>query len=115
MASICVALTLVSHGFSPGLVWGSTALLNLFFAIATIGLTAFLIFRSRSAELALRSSQDQLAHLMRITALGELTASIAHEVNQPLAAVVANADASLRFLAATPPNVEEARNAERTW
>ena len=111
VASIYVALTVLSQLLSSGDLWGSTALFNLYFALATIVLTAYLVFRSRSAELALRSSQDQLAHLARVTALGELTASIAHEVNQPLAAIVANTDASLRWLAAAPPNVEEARNA----
>jgi ferric-dicitrate binding protein FerR (iron transport regulator) len=46
-----------------------------------------------------------------VTALGELTASIAHEVNQPLAVTVVNGNASLRWLAANPPNLEETRQA----
>jgi PAS domain S-box-containing protein len=52
----------------------------------------------KHVEGALRDAQANLAHVMRITTLGELTASIAHEINQPLAAVVANAEACLRWL-----------------
>jgi signal transduction histidine kinase len=54
-----------------------------------------------------------LAHVTRVAALGELTASIAHEVNQPLAAVVNNANASLRWLSRDSPNLAEAGNAIR--
>jgi C4-dicarboxylate-specific signal transduction histidine kinase len=111
VASICVPLTVAGNAVSPGDFWGYISLLNMFFAITVIGFTAYLIVRSQSAELALRNSQDQLARFMRITALGQLVASITHEVNQPLAAVVANADASLRWLAMTPPNVAEVRSA----
>ena len=59
--------------------------------------------RADHAEEALRKAQMELAHVMRVTTLGELTASIAHEVNQPLAAVVANAEAGLRWLVAKLP------------
>ena len=52
----------------------------------------------RASEQRLLDAQMELAHVTRVTSLGELTASIAHEVNQPLAAVVANAEASLRWL-----------------
>jgi len=63
------------------------------------------------ASEALREAQMQLAHVNRVNNDGQLTASIAHEVNQPIAAAVTNADAGLRWLAAQPPNLEEARNA----
>jgi len=66
---------------------------------------------SKRAEEALRQAQAELAHVTRVTTMGELTASIAHEVNQPLAAVIANANASLRWLAAATPNLDEAREA----
>ena len=59
----------------------------------------------------LREAQAELAHVNRVTTMGQLAASIAHEVNQPLAGVVTNAGAGLRWLAHQPPNVEEARNA----
>jgi C4-dicarboxylate-specific signal transduction histidine kinase len=65
----------------------------------------------RHAEEALRQAQADLAHVSRVTTMGELTASLAHEVNQPIAAAVTNANTCLRWLAADIPNVEEARAA----
>jgi len=67
------------------------------------------IIRADHAEEALRKAQMELAHVTRVTTLGELTASIAHEVNQPLAAVVANAEACLRWLDRETPNLDGAR------
>jgi PAS domain S-box-containing protein len=61
------------------------------------------------ASEALRESQIALAHANRVTTMGELTASIAHEVNQPLAAVVANAEACLRWLDRETPDLDAAR------
>ena len=61
------------------------------------------------ASEALRQAQADLARLNRIMLLGEMTSSIAHEVNQPIAAVITNANAGLRWLGARPPNLEEAR------
>jgi PAS domain S-box-containing protein len=69
------------------------------------------ITERKRAEEALRKSQADLARVARVATLGELTASIAHEINQPLAAVAANASAALRWLAVQPPNLEEAREA----
>jgi PAS domain S-box-containing protein len=63
------------------------------------------------AEEDLQEAKSQLAHVARVQAMGELTASIAHEINQPLAAVVANADACTRLLAGKPVNVGELREA----
>jgi PAS domain S-box-containing protein len=59
----------------------------------------------------LRQAQEDLAHVNRVTTMGELTASLAHEVNQPIAAAVTNANTCKRWLDANPPNVEEAREA----
>jgi PAS domain S-box-containing protein len=64
-------------------------------------------------EISLRESQNELAHVSRVTTMGELAASIAHEVNQPLAGIVTNANASLRWLAGDSPNLTEAREAIR--
>jgi C4-dicarboxylate-specific signal transduction histidine kinase len=61
------------------------------------------------AEQAVRMMQGELAHVGRVTTMGELAASIAHEISQPLSAVVNNGNACLRWLANDPPNVEEAR------
>jgi PAS domain S-box-containing protein len=63
----------------------------------------------RLADEAVRATQAELARVARMMTLGELTASIAHEVNQPITAVIASAQACLRWLAAGPPNVHEIR------
>lgn len=60
---------------------------------------------------ALQKAQSELAHVTRVMTLGELTASIAHEVNQPLAAIVTNGNATLRWLGGVTPNLSEARQA----
>jgi C4-dicarboxylate-specific signal transduction histidine kinase len=65
----------------------------------------------KRAEEALRQAQADLAHVSRVTTMGELTASLAHEVNQPIAAAVTNANTCLRWLANDTPNIEEAREA----
>jgi C4-dicarboxylate-specific signal transduction histidine kinase len=71
---------------------------------------AIALENTRAAE-ALREMQAQLAHANRVETMGQLTASIAHEVNQPIAASLANAQAGLRWLRADPPNLDEARQA----
>jgi PAS domain S-box-containing protein len=63
------------------------------------------------AEGALRQAQADLAHVGRVTTMGELTASLAHEVNQPIAAAVTDANTCLRWLTRDSPDVEEAREA----
>jgi NO-binding membrane sensor protein with MHYT domain len=86
-------------------------------ALAVAGITFIILafasvaslFERKRAEEALRQAQAELAHVTRVTTLGELTASIAHEVNQPLAAVVANAEACLRWLDRGTPDLDEAR------
>jgi PAS domain S-box-containing protein len=65
----------------------------------------------RESERRYRESQMELAHVNRVITIGQLTASIAHEVNQPIAAAVTSADAGLRWLAAQPPDLEEVRDA----
>jgi len=67
------------------------------------------ITAAKQAEEKLHNAQAELAHITRLTTLGELTASIAHEVNQPLAAVVANAEACLRWLDRETPDLTAAR------
>src|SRR5262249_10508915 len=62
-------------------------------------------------QLKIEERQAELARVSRVMSVGEMGVSIAHEVNQPLMAVVLNGDACLRWLAAEPPNLEEARRA----
>jgi PAS domain S-box-containing protein len=68
------------------------------------------ITERRRADEALRAMQAELAHANRVTAMGQLSASIAHEVNQPIAATVTNAQAALRWLRAQPPDLDEIRD-----
>ena len=65
----------------------------------------------KSAEDALRQAQSDLARVSRVTTMGELTASLAHEVNQPIAAAVTSANSCIRWLQAEVPNLDKARAA----
>jgi len=67
------------------------------------------IHEHKKAQLALMASQAELAHLSRVLTMGELTSSIAHEINQPLTAVVTYGNACMEWLSADPPNLDEAR------
>jgi PAS domain S-box-containing protein len=71
------------------------------------------VTQGRLAEAALDKVRSELAHVTRVMSFGALTASIAHEVNQPLAGIVTNASTCLRMLAAEPPNIEGARETAR--
>ena len=68
--------------------------------------------RKRSED-ALERARQELAHVSRVTTLGQMAASIAHEINQPLAGIVINANACLRWLAGDPPNLQGASDAAR--
>lgn len=63
----------------------------------------------KRAEMTLQEAQAELAHMTRLSTMGEFAASIAHEINQPLAAIVANGNACLRWLDEKPANLDEAR------
>jgi PAS domain S-box-containing protein len=67
------------------------------------------ITRRKEAETELRQQRDELAHVTRLTTMGELAASLAHELNQPLTAILSNVQAAQRFLAVVPPDLEEIR------
>jgi PAS domain S-box-containing protein len=76
---------------------------------ALFGISAEITERKK-AEADLREMQAELAHMNRVMTVGELAASIAHEINQPLAAIVWNANAALRWLALDPPNLAKAHD-----
>jgi PAS domain S-box-containing protein len=65
----------------------------------------------KKTEQSLQQAKMELAHMTRVASMGELAASIAHQINQPLAAIVLNESASLRWLTMQPPNLDEAREA----
>src|SRR5712691_5012083 len=87
------------------------------FLTATLLVTGLLEMKRRAeqsrsrAEEALRQAQTDLTHANRVTAMGELTASLAHEVNQPIAAAVTDANTCLRWLTRDEPDLVEAREA----
>jgi two-component system, LuxR family, sensor kinase FixL len=68
------------------------------------------ITERKRAELEAQRSRHELAHFTRVTTVGELTASLAHELSQPLTGILTNAQAGRRFLDASPPDTEELRN-----
>ncbi len=109
----CIALTLLSDVLTPGSSASEAGIINTIISVLAIVATTYLVLKIETAERAVFDARAQLAHVARVTALGELTASIAHEVNQPIAATVINGNASLRWLADDPPNLEEARTTIR--
>jgi signal transduction histidine kinase len=107
----CVGLTVLGFFLSPPSGPEPTGVINTCLSLLAIGLTTFLVLRSQSAEEEMRQAQMDLAHLNRVTTAGELTASVAHEVNQPIAAAVTDAKTCLRWLAGDKPDLDEAREA----
>src|ERR1700730_526683 len=123
----CVSLTVLSFLLSPRSPRAPAGVINTFISILAIGLTTWLVRRGQSAEAALREqtnndiaerkqtqeslqrAQANLERFNRVMLLGEMTASIAHQVNQPITATVTNASACLRWLAAQPPGLEDGR------
>ena len=106
----CIALTLLSDLLTINTASTEAGLINTGISLTAIGTTTYLALKIESVRSAAYEAQSQLVHVARVTTLGELTASIAHEVNQPLAAIVINGNAALRWLA-NPANADEARQA----
>jgi signal transduction histidine kinase len=107
----CIALTLLSDLLTVNTGVSEAGVINTAISLLAITSTTFLAIKIQSAKVTALEARAQLAHVARVTTLGELAASIAHEVNQPLAAAVINGNASLEWLAARPPNYQEARRA----
>src|SRR4051795_13334024 len=81
------------------------------FTLADLAALFASVSKRKRADQVLRQTQADLAHIQRVTTMGQMAASISHEVKQPLAAGVTNAQAALRWLGAQPPNLDEARQA----
>jgi signal transduction histidine kinase len=81
------------------------------FTLADLAALFASVSKRKHADEALRQTQADLAHIQRVTTMGELAASISHEVMQPLGAVVTNAQTALRWLGAQPPDLDEVRQA----
>jgi PAS domain S-box-containing protein len=97
-----------------GFIWGNTTISAIADTDKTprmlVGVVEDVTERKRAEE-ALAETRAELARVARVTTMGELAASISHELNQPLAALAINASACQRWLAAQPPNMEEANAA----
>jgi signal transduction histidine kinase len=107
----CIALTLLSDVLTANTGVSEAGVINTAISLLAITSTTFLAVKIQWAKDATIKARSQLAHVARVTTLGELVASIAHEVNQPLAAAVINGNACLEWLAVQPPNIDEARKA----
>lgn len=110
ISASCVVLTLVSFMFTQSGAY-EAGLINCALSLCAIVITTYLGLTKSSAILAEHEARAQLARLARVNSLGEMTASIAHEVNQPLTGVITSGNAGLRWLAAEPPNIGKARQA----
>jgi signal transduction histidine kinase len=111
VAFCCAVLTVVGYALSPGNLLGVTAIANRLLAFVAIGFVAFFGLKDRAAHITLQELWAQLAHANRVTTMGGLTASIAHEVRQPITGIVTNANSGIRWLAAQPPDLAEVRQA----
>ncbi|EED69240.1 ATP-binding protein [Comamonas testosteroni] len=107
---LCIVLTVVSFVLTPTGMY-RVGLVNSGISILAIAITAYLGLKMVAAQAAAHAAQTRLLHIARTTSLGELTASIAHEVNQPLAAIVTSSQAGQRWLGQQPPQLEKANQA----
>lgn len=110
VTALCIALTLASFALTPAGAY-RTGLINTGISILAIVITAYLGLKMVAAQNAAHAAQTQLLRITQATSLGQVTASIAHEVNQPLAAIVTSGNACQRWLAQQPPNLEKAGQA----
>lgn len=110
LACFCVALTLISFFMTRSGAY-EVGIVNTGISIVAIGVPAYLSLRMVAAKEEALEARDRLLRIARVITLGQLSASIAHEVNQPLAAVVASGGACARWLAQEPPNLDKARRA----
>lgn len=110
ISGACVVLSLISLTLTQAGTY-NVGLINCALSICAIVATTYLALSRSSALLAEHEARTQLARLARVNSLGEMTASIAHEINQPLAAIVTSGNASLNWLATDPPNTLKVRQA----
>ena len=120
VTAACLMLTLAAHLITGWFGIVNSSLARCAVSLAAIGISGYLAHAGAQAtarllqrEESLRLSRMQLAHATRVTTLGELAASIAHEVNQPLAAISANGEAALRWLRRQQPDPQEVEHALR--
>ncbi|MFZ0100955.1 MAG: ATP-binding protein [Pseudolabrys sp.] len=105
----CIALTLLSDLLTIGVPPSHAGIINTCISLLAITATTYLALKIEVEKEATFEARSQLAHIARVTTLGEMTTTIAHEVNQPLTAVLINGNACLHWLDAEPPDLNEAR------
>lgn len=110
ITALCIALTLSSFLLTPAGAY-RTGLINTLISVLAIAITAYLGLKMVAAQNAAHAARTQLMRITQATSLGQLTASIAHEVNQPLAAIATSGNACQRWLAQQPPNLDKAGQA----
>ena len=110
LAAACILLTGLSF-FLTRFGTYRIGLVNSAIGMLVIGITTWLVLKMEAAKAAVQEAQARLLRVARASTVGELTTSIAHEVNQPLAAIASSAEASQRWLAQSPPNVDKALQA----
>ncbi|GAO21039.1 histidine kinase [Alicycliphilus sp. B1] len=110
LAAICIVMTAVSLAFTPH---GNlrSGLINMGISIVAIVMTTYLVLKMEAARTAAHEAQAHLMRIARVKSMEALTTSIAHEVNQPLAAIVTSGNACQRWLGQEPPNLDKARQA----
>ncbi len=108
LACICAGLTALSailtHSHEHGV-----ALVNMLISVLALATATFLALRIVAVEAEARDAQAHVGRLTRMNSLGALTASIAHEINQPLTAILASGNAGVRWLAQAPPRMDRAQ------
>lgn len=110
LSALCVALTVLSFVLTPkGNLY--TGLANMGISVVAILMTTWLILKMDAARQAAQDAHAKLVRIARIKSLEGLTTSIAHEINQPLAAIVTSGTACGHWLAHDPPNLDRARQA----
>ncbi|WP_045761177.1 sensor histidine kinase [Xanthomonas albilineans] len=110
LAGICVMLIVLSFHLTHAGAY-HVGVINSAISIVVVAVTASIAMQMERAKAATHAAQAQLLRLARVRSLGNLTASIAHEVNQPLAAIVTSGHACQRWLDQQPPNLDKARAA----
>ncbi|MGH8381209.1 sensor histidine kinase [Pseudomonas sp.] len=110
LAGICVTITLLSFSITTQGDYRA-GLINMTISVIAILITAYLVLKMEAARAAAHDAQARLLRIARVKSLEGLTTSIAHELNQPLAAIVTSGNACQRWLAQDPANLDKARQA----
>ncbi|CAM3784433.1 Sensor histidine kinase TmoS [Pseudomonas reidholzensis] len=110
LTGTCIAITLLSFAMTQQGDYRA-GLVNMTISIVSILITGYLVCKMEAARAAAHDAQARLMRISRVKSLEGLTTSIAHEVNQPLAAIVTSSNACQRWLAQHPANLDKARQA----